>query len=625
MFKFKNLPIKNKLIILNLFIVFVILFLGTLFFFFYEMNILKKTISTKLDTISQIIGYNCTSPLNFHDNNSAKEVLDSLKTEPDIVRAWIITPSKKVFADYKKENYSGDFPVFKLENSEIKEKKYLYHIRSIIQDEEIIGWVILQYDLKYYRKILLSTLSVAIIVFICGMFLSLGIAFLTHKTLSNPILQLVGAIKNVSEKNDYTIRVTEDRKDEFGILFKGFNEMLNKIHQSSLERDRVEMALRESETKYRTLVESAKDGIVIIKDGRFSYVNPAVVEMAGAKKEELIGSFFLKWVDKEEVEKIKKFYESRMNGKEVPSMYETVFVSKSGEKIYSEVNAAIIPYEGGKADLVIIRNINERKKADEEIRKLNEELEKRVEERTRELAEANARLIELDRLKSMFLASMSHELRTPLNSIIGFTGLILMGMAGEINEEQRKQLTMVYNSANHLLNLINDILDISKIESNKVEISIEKIDLSDIIKEVLSIIKPMASKKEISLETNFEDNLIIESDRRRVKQILMNLVGNAVKFTEKGSVSIEAFKVNNEISVKVRDTGIGIKKEEMNKLFQPFQQLDMSSTKQYEGTGLGLYLCKKLTTLLKGTIKAESEFGKGSTFTINFPIKFKEV
>lgn len=624
MFNLKDLPIKKKLIILNLIIVFIVLFLCGGLYLYREARILRKSISTKLHTISHIIGYNSIPSLNFYDNNSAQEVLNSLKNEPCIVRAWIITPANKMFASYKKESLSEEVPVFELQEKEFEERDSIYSIHPIEQEGEIIGWIALEYDLSQHKRILLNTFIFSILIFIFGLFLTLGISLLTHKTLSSPILKLVDAIKRVSTSRDFTIKVQENRKDEFGILFNGFNEMLNQIHMGNLERDKVEEALRESEAKYRTLVESAKDGIVIIKGGRFVYVNPAIVEMAQASKEELIGSFFLKWVSEKEREKLKNYYESRMNGIDVPSMYETIFLTKKGEPIYAEVNAAIIPYEGDFADLVIIRNINERKKAEEEIKKLNEELEERVRIRTKELQEANARLIELDRLKSMFLASMSHELRTPLNSIIGFTGLILMGMAGEINEEQRKQLIMVQNSANHLLSLINDILDISKIESEKIELNIEKFELKEVIDEIISSMQVSANKKGLILERDLNEGLNLESDRRRVKQIIMNLLSNAIKFTEEGKVTIRARKLQNELSVQVSDTGIGIREEEIKNLFQPFQQLDMSATKKYEGTGLGLYLCKKLTALLKGKIEVSSQYGKGSTFTLLLPISYKE-
>ncbi|MEJ5166565.1 MAG: ATP-binding protein [Thermoanaerobaculia bacterium] len=624
MFKLKNLPIKNKLIILNLFIVALVLLLIGGLYLYREARILRNSVSTKLHTISHIIGYNSIPALNFYDKNSAEEVLNSLKNEPYIIRAWIITPSNKIFASYRKENLTEEIPVFKLKEQEFVERKSLYSIHSIEQDNEIIGWIGLEYDLTHHKKILFSTFIFSILIFLLGMLLTLGISFLTHKTLSEPILNLVEAIKRVSSSQDLTIRVPEDRRDEFGILFNGFNEMLHQIHIGNQERDKALKALKESETKYRTLVESAKDGIVIIKGGRFVYANPAIEEIAGTGRDKLIGTFFLKWVDPKEREKIKKYYENRMSGISVPSMYETIFLNTSGEPIYAEVNAALIPYEGEKADLVIIRNINERKKAEEEIKKLNEELEERVKQRTKELEEANARLVELDRLKSMFLASMSHELRTPLNSIIGFTGLILMGMAGEINEEQRKQLTMVQSSANHLLSLINDILDISKIESDKLELSIEKFDLKDSIEEIISSIEPAASKKGLNIEREYNGDLLLESDKRRIKQVIMNLLSNAIKFTDKGKVSIRAKRLKEEISIEVSDTGIGIREEDLKYLFQPFQQLDMSATKRYEGTGLGLYLSKKLTSLLKGNIDVRSKYGEGSTFILTLPLSMEE-
>ncbi len=241
------------------------------------------------------------------------------------------------------------------------------------------------------------------------------------------------------------------------------------------------------------------------------------------------------------------------------------------------------------------------------------------------LEQANIRLQELDRLKSVFLASMSHELRTPLNSIIGFTSLILQGMVGEINEEQRKQLTLVKSSSDHLLNLINDILDISKIEAGKVELSLEEFGLDDVLGEVVETLSPIASLKSIEVLSNAPGGITLFSDRRRLKQVLMNLVGNAIKFTDQGSVNIVARVPNDgNLEIRVIDTGMGIREEDMNKLFIPFHQVGMSLTKSHQGTGLGLHLSKKLVNLLGGDISAKSEYGKGSEFTFTMPIRYKE-
>ena len=263
----------------------------------------------------------------------------------------------------------------------------------------------------------------------------------------------------------------------------------------------------------------------------------------------------------------------------------------------------------------------ERKQAEEALRKVHEELEERVTERTRELAQANIQLKEVDRLKSEFLATMSHELRTPLNSIIGFVGIILKGIAGEINEEQKKQLSMVYSSAKHLLSLINDILDLSRIESGKMEIFVTEFKIEEVISEVTQTLTPMISQKGLRLITEMPDEIPeIYNDRKKILQILLNLVNNAVKFTNKGEVKIDCTIDNSNLEVSVSDTGIGIKKEKMDHLFEAFRQVDGSAQRSYEGAGLGLYLSRKLVALLGGKIWAESQDGKGSRFTFTIPV-----
>ena len=280
----------------------------------------------------------------------------------------------------------------------------------------------------------------------------------------------------------------------------------------------------------------------------------------------------------------------------------------------------------------LVRDITTRKQAEEELGKYREHLEELVRERTRkleektaELQQANIRILEADRLKSVFLASTSHELRTPLNSIIGFTGVLLMGIAGDLSEEQKKQLTMVKSSAEHLLSLINDLLDISKIEAGKVEVSLEEFGLDAVVSEVADSFLSAVNEKGLELLIDVSEGVTLFSDRRCLKQILMNLVSNAVKFTEHGSVRITGKVITGRgLEMRVTDTGIGIKKEDMGKLFIPFQQIDKSLAKKHEGTGLGLHLTKKLVVLLGGEIWAKSEYGKGSEFVFVIPLKYRE-
>ncbi|MCX5707363.1 MAG: PAS domain-containing sensor histidine kinase, partial [Candidatus Omnitrophica bacterium] len=246
---------------------------------------------------------------------------------------------------------------------------------------------------------------------------------------------------------------------------------------------------------------------------------------------------------------------------------------------------------------------------------------KRAAEKELELAKA----LEVDRMKSLFIASMSHELRTPLNSIVGFTGIILQGLAGEINEEQKKQLTMVKSSAHHLLELINEVIDVSKIEAEKIQLTIEEFDLSRVVKEVKDSFAVAVEEKGLKLIVEMPDKVVIKSDERRIRQIIINLVSNAVKFTDKGEIGIRVKGNGERVVMSVKDTGIGIKNEDMGKLFKQFSRILAEGQPLQEGTGLGLYLSQKLARILGGEIKAESEFGKGSEFALTLPIEYKGV
>ncbi len=230
-----------------------------------------------------------------------------------------------------------------------------------------------------------------------------------------------------------------------------------------------------------------------------------------------------------------------------------------------------------------------------------------------------------NRTKSAFLASMSHELRTPLNSIIGFLGLVIAELSGPLNFEQQKQLRMANGSAQHLLNLINDILDISKIEAGELKVEYRTFDMVELVEQTCESLRPLAEEKGLPLEVEISPEVaVLVSDRRRVSQILINLLNNAIKFTETGSVKVTCGVLADKLITSVSDTGIGIHEADLQNLFNPFQQIDTGTSRQYEGTGLGLSICQRILELLNGSIWVDSHFGKGSCFTFELPIGQRE-
>jgi signal transduction histidine kinase len=249
-------------------------------------------------------------------------------------------------------------------------------------------------------------------------------------------------------------------------------------------------------------------------------------------------------------------------------------------------------------------------------------LEEEVEKRTKELIEANTKLKELDTLKSMFIASMSHELRTPLNSIIGFTGIILQGLTGEINEKQKEYLSRVKLAGHHLLSLISDVIDISKIEAGRLEAIVEEFSLSKLLDEAKEEIEAVAAPKGLSVVIEMESEITMRSDRRRLYQCLLNYLSNAVKFTEtSGKIVVRVEEITKEVRISVIDNGIGISPEDQGKLFEAFERLESHLRVKAGGTGLGLYLTKKITEeLLGGEVFIRSALKEGSTFGLQIPI-----
>ncbi len=259
----------------------------------------------------------------------------------------------------------------------------------------------------------------------------------------------------------------------------------------------------------------------------------------------------------------------------------------------------------------------------------NAQLRQEITERTRveqELIDKSGEVEEANRLKSEFLAHMSHELRTPLNAIIGFSELLIDGVLGKITQKQKKCLTDILASSQHLLSLINEVLDLSKIESGKTELRLTNFTLTDIIEPLKRSIMPMLTSRKQSLEIEVPDNLpLVRADKAKVRQVLLNLLSNAIKFTADGGwLKIEAAWRNDWCQVSVSDNGIGINKEDQERMFEPFCQLDSPLTRERSGTGLGLTIARQIIERHGGQIWVESDYGKGSRFTFTLPLAISE-
>lgn len=368
----------------------------------------------------------------------------------------------------------------------------------------------------------------------------------------------------------------------------------------------VHEAMLASELRYRRLFESARDGILILDadSGRIVDVNPYLMQLLGFSKEEFIGKEL--W----QIGLFKDVAASRLAFAELQQRGYIRYADlplETREGVVKPVEFVSNTYLVGESRVIQcnIRDITERKLFEQTLQEKNEELE------TANLA------------KNRFLANMSHELRTPLNAIIGFTGTLLMGLPGPLNADQKHQLDIVQKGARHLLSLINDLLDLAKIESGKVEIQYEPIVCQEVIDEVAATLGPLAKKKGLDFELKMPTGMVqVHSVRRIVSQILINLTNNAIKFTDTGKVRIElgTRPANGHMfaTVDVIDTGIGIRPTDGAKLFDAFRQVDHDNHRA-QGTGLGLYLSQRLAGQVGGHIEMESEFGKGSVFRLLIP------
>jgi PAS domain S-box-containing protein len=428
------------------------------------------------------------------------------------------------------------------------------------------------------------------------------------------------------------------------------------------ERRRTEQALLDSEQRYRRLIESVTNYIytVRIENGKPASTThgPACVSVTGYTAEEYEDDPYLWYsmIHMDDRGLVEKQAQEILHGEDaLPIEHRITHKNCSLRWIKNTVvpkfddRGRLIAYDG------LVVDITERKKAEETIKEYNLKLEAKVRERTRELEQSRQEIENAkfqsesaNRAKTDFLANMSHELRTPLNSVLGFSEILQDELIGKLNKKQKSYVNNIYSSGKHLLSLINDILDLAKVESGKLELELSRVFLQNLLSASMTMLKEKAMRHGISmiLDSGPDADQEVVVDERKFKQILYNLLSNAVKFTpDGGSVRVAARRVHSSeckvqseikdsgprtlnsqldgdfIEISIADSGIGIRQEDRGKLFKPFFQLESAYTKTYEGTGLGLAITKKLVEFLGGTIRAESDFGKGSLFTVVLPLK----
>ena len=371
-------------------------------------------------------------------------------------------------------------------------------------------------------------------------------------------------------------------------------------------------SLIESDSRYSYIVQNAPIPIVVIgSNGNIVDINPEALLAGKFLREQVVGKSFIETIVAKESRR-KAFFTAAqtLKGKNFRDV-ELTLQASDGKKVVFLCSIGTITRaetDGTEQMVAIAQDISQQKALQATLVK------------AREAAES------ADRIKSMFVASMSHELRTPLNSIIGFLGVVLQGMSGELNVKQKDQLGRAYHSSKHLLSLISDVIDISKIEAGFLHVHAERFELLPLLEEVEHAVQHLVIEKHLTIDIECASKLWLETDRKRLYQVVLNVVSNAVKYTERGSVNVRATLENNHLMITTKDTGIGIDENGLVRLFNAFERIESPLKIKTLGTGLGLYLTRKiLSQLLGGTIDVKSKLGVGSTVMIKLPVKMTQM
>ncbi|MEN6459423.1 MAG: ATP-binding protein [Thermoguttaceae bacterium] len=609
----RHWSIKWKLIGLSVVSVGVALALSAIGVIVNQVYTMRAFKTAALDSQAEMLAFNSTAVLSFRDIPAAKTLLNAFQSQPSVRLACLYDADDKVLATYPAICKPGDIPPAASSNeSRFTESGHVEVFRQVLDRGEPVGSLYICASANDLRGQLLSYIKIVAAVVFAALVLSLAIAHRLQQSISKPILQLATTATAVTARGDYSLRVAHQSEDELGVLYTEFNRMLQRIDASdqALKKAHDELEdrvlertaeLRESEDRRKIIIDKMPAGIMLIDAKMHTIVdaNPVACRMIGATEEQVLGRTCHQFVCPAECNRCP----ITDLGQHIDNS-ERVLLKSNSEQL--PVLKTVVPMTIHNRDLLleVFVDISEQKRAQREI------------VRAKEAAEA------ANMAKSRFLANMSHEIRTPLNAIIGFTDL-LRKMGQQCEESIREDyLDTIHTSSGHLLSLINDILDLSKIEADRLEIEQLRCSPHDMISEVTSVLRVKAIEKGLSLDCQWLSGVpeTILTDPARFRQLLMNLVSNAIKFTHRGEVKVLANLVQDpdkpQLVIQVRDTGVGIPAEKFGAIFDPFVQADTSVTREFGGTGLGLTICSRIAQALGGRVDVSSQIGVGSTFTV---------
>ena len=608
----QNLPIRRKLMAILMLTSGVAMLLASTAYVIYGRVEFRKRTVRGTQSLATVIAKNSTAALAFRDQKAAQELLSGLEAHGYIDFACIYLADGSVIAQFGDGRLARELPPLQEQYQSYFSSDYLFLYQRIVLDGEMIGTIYIVRDLSDMREQLQqNVLILALILLFCSV-VAYALGSRLQGLISDPILNLSRTAKIVSMEKDYSIRAARHGDDEMGHLIDGFNEMLAQIQERDENLERAILArtaeLKASEERSRLLLDSTSEAIYGIDlDGKCTFCNPACARLLGYEgPDDLLEKGMHQlihhtWQDgspylKEDC----RIYQALKNEKG-SHVEDEVFWRKDGSSFHAEHSS--YPMRRGTemiGAVAVLTDITERKRTE------------RVMREAMEAAEAASQA------KSEFLANMSHEIRTPMNGIMGMTDLAL---DTDLTVEQRDYLSTVKKSSESLLCVINDILDFSKMEAGKFEISPIDFSPRETVEEAVKSLAMQAEEKGLEISCRIapavSERLVGDSDRLR--QVIINLAGNAIKFTHLGEVVVEVEEVREtsdgaELHFSVRDTGIGVPADKLDSIFEAFVQADSSTTRDYGGTGLGLAISKRLVELMGGRIWAESEEGKGSTF-----------